>query len=259
MPPTIALKCRLDRAMKQEAAARLSLLSPSFRSVSIGSEMELATNLLKPRPLDDEAAELLLSMSNIVSKEIMNNALIFDDDDDSSKDSRSSARSTTENLLTPSLAHHQTSTNSLDDRFTWNRVRTVSIDSPLHLYQSDEIAVSLGNPAIVSPMNTPVGRGRPVRKASLRLSHKAKREHLKLPKMPQLITTISVNDHKKKALQASVAKGTPIKKILRKKFSWKNYPGKGFDSHLVMLASSDSSFSPFCLILSCLLQSWKPS
>ena len=155
--------------MKQEAADGLSVLSPSVRSVTIGSEMEVATNLLKPRPLDDEAAELLLSMSNIVSKEIMNNALIFDDDDDSSKDSRSSARSTTENLLTPSLAHHQTSTNCLDDRFTSNRVRTLSIDSPLPLYQSAEIPVSFVHPLIVSPMTSPFGRSPPSLTASLSL------------------------------------------------------------------------------------------
>lgn len=151
------------------------------------------------------------------------NAYVFDDDD-SSKDSSTSSRM--QYLLTPRTSS-QSPTYSDDDRFTWNRIRTVSIDSPLNhglSKQPEAIAMSLGNPAIVSPMGTPVGRGRPVRKASLRLSHKAKREHLKLPKIPQLPPTTDAKEHKKKALQTSVAKGVPIKKILRKKFSWKNYP-----------------------------------
>jgi hypothetical protein len=222
--------------MKQEGAARSLLLPAPFRTVSIGSEMELPRNLFQRASSENEAVSLLLSMSNIVSKELMSNADIFDDDDDSSKDSRSSTNSN-ENFGTPTAAC-QSPTHDEDDRFTWNRVRTVSIDSPVNQglsKQSEATIMSLGHPAIVSPMSTPVGRYRPIRKASLRLSQKARREHLKLPKIPTLPTTTDVKEHKKKALQSSVAKGTPIKKILRKKFSWKNYPGKR-----TLLSSGDS-------------------
>jgi hypothetical protein len=168
-------------------------------------------------------------MSNIVSKEIMNNAYIFDDDD-LSKDSRSTTSSIENMMMKPRLGR-QSPTNTGDDQFTWSRVRTVSIDSPLSQAlpkHPEAISMSLGIPAIVTPMSTPIARGRPVRKASQRLSQKARRDHLhlKLPKMPQLQPTTDVKEHKKKALQTSVAKGLPIKKILRKKFSWKNYPGK---------------------------------
>ena len=198
--------------------------------------MELPMNLFQRASSENEAARLLLSMSNIVSKELMSNADIFDDDDDSSKDSRSTT-SSNENLLTPSAAC-QSPTHAEDDRFTWNRVRTVSIDSPVNQglsKQSEVTIMNLGNPAIVSPMSTPVGKYRPIRKPSLRLSQKARKEHLKLPKIPQLPTATYVKEHKKKSLQSSVAKGTPIKKILRKKFSWKNYPGKR-----IPLSSHDS-------------------
>ena len=35
-----------------------------------------------------------------------------------------------------------------------------------------------------------------------------------------------IKEHKQQAIQASVAKGVTLKRIMRKKFSWKNYPGK---------------------------------
>jgi hypothetical protein len=238
MSPTIALKCRMERAMKLEAAARLSrpsIMMP-YRTVSIGSEFDTTTRIANPCPTEDEAVFLLLSMSKIVKQEIQDDASLFDSDDDSSKASRNSTMDVSHeehlNLLTPRI--HTRSPTSDDERFTWNRVRTVSIDSPPQVF-SGMIApppkagannmTHLGLPNIVSPMNSPAVRGRPLRKTSLRLCQK-KRKQLKLPKITQPTTTVSdAKELKKKALQSSAARGTTLKKILRKKFSWKNYPG----------------------------------
>eukprot|EP00339_Tiarina_fusa_P026839 CAMPEP_0117015950 /NCGR_PEP_ID=MMETSP0472-20121206/12642_1 /TAXON_ID=693140 ORGANISM="Tiarina fusus, Strain LIS" /NCGR_SAMPLE_ID=MMETSP0472 /ASSEMBLY_ACC=CAM_ASM_000603 /LENGTH=337 /DNA_ID=CAMNT_0004719855 /DNA_START=77 /DNA_END=1090 /DNA_ORIENTATION=+ len=227
MSPTIALKCRMERSLHPDAATRRSKLGTAFRSVSIGSEMELPSDLCENPPYETEAVHMLLSMSTIVSKEMMTNSFIFDDDDESDKSNKSDAAE--ENRGCSALRTTQCSSPSHSDSelFAWSRVRTVSIDSPptrglpMHL---DTGSMSLGIPALVSPTSTPTTRGRPLRKASLRLSHKAKKEHLKIPKMPQLQERSSVTEHKKRALEACVAKGKSMKKILRKKFSWKNYP-----------------------------------
>jgi hypothetical protein len=176
-------------------------------------------------------------------------------------------------LLTRRL--HAQSPTSDEERFTWNRVRTVSIDSPPqvpHAVVAAAAAVSasmmaaalpsgvaaqhLRLPNFVSPTTSPaVARaGRPLRKTSLRLCQK-KRKQLKLPKMansststsstvphphpsPSTTTTTTTTissttpsglsdakELRKKALQFSAARGTTLKKILRKQFSWKNYPG----------------------------------
>jgi hypothetical protein len=226
MSPTIALKCRLERALHQDGATRRAKLGSAFRTVSIGSEMELPPDLCESASHENDAVRMLLSMSTIVSKEMMENAYIFDDDDESGK-SKSDAEDN-ENGLAMGTTLCSSPSHSDNDLFAWSRVRTVSMDSPhshglpMHL---DAGSLSLGNPAIVSPTSTPITRGRPLRKASLRLSHQAKKEHVKIPKMPQLHERSSVNEHKKRALEACVAKGTSMKKILRKKFSWKNYPG----------------------------------
>jgi hypothetical protein len=95
-------------------------------------------------------------------------------------------------------------------------------------------------PNFVSPTTSPaVARaGRPLRKTSLRLCQK-KRKQLKLPKMmanntstvphhshpSPSTTTTTITSTTPEALQFSAARGTTLKKILRKKFSWKNYPG----------------------------------
>ena len=166
MSPTIALKCRLDHGLKRHADHKSSMITSPFRSVSIGSEAELlVTNRYLKVSTENEAANLLLSMSNIVSEEIKTNACVFDDDDDdSSKDTTSSLSYRNEMCLTP----RATSLTSNDENFfVWNRVRSVSIDSP------NASVTSSGNPAVVSPTNTPRRNRKPSR--GERLSQKAKR------------------------------------------------------------------------------------
>lgn len=240
MSPTIVLKARLERrAMKLDATARrVSLgLMPSRRSVSMGSEFELRSDKSSNSGSEDAAALLLLSMSNIVSKEITNDsACLYDDaiDDDEESSSGSSSvmdysHCSKENGVTS--IRSPTSSEEESDMFTWNRVRTVSIDSPVTPGRSTlsnmptSANLMLCDPAIVSPMSSPVIKERRIRKSSLRLSQKARREHAKPEKAPEPSPTMGVGDHKKRALQSSAARRTTIKKILRKKFSWKNYPG----------------------------------
>ena len=252
MSPIIVLKGRLERqAMNNpdslfKGGNTSSLFQPSHRKVSIGSDFDMIQQKKTPiRPSEDAAAMMLLSMSNIVSQEIKSNATcLYEDhmdDEDSSRDASIAmevSHGSNENGLTPRMSNRSpaSSDDEDDDRFTWNRVRTVSIDSPLSIGRTTMTATPtskmlLGDPAIVSPMNSPTLMTNKVRKTSLRLSHKAKRDHLKIPKISQPSSTTTPapanNAIKKRTLQTNVAPrgGATIKKILRKKFSWKNYPG----------------------------------
>lgn len=214
MSPTIALKFRLARSKKRRNATSLRASALPLRSVSIGSEAEIPTRFLKMISSENEAANLLLSMSGIVSDEMKSNACLFDDE--TMVNAMQSSVCGNEILLTP---HAPTYSTKSDNLFAWNRVRTVSMDST-------GVHCSARSLAVVSPTTTPVKRGRQsIRKTSRRLSKKAKRDFLKIPKVPQLSQPVDSTGQLKKSLQRSVAKGKTIEKILRRKFSWKNYPG----------------------------------
>lgn len=235
MSPTIALKYRMNRAMKQEAAARLSKRTAAYRTVSIGSEFDQSVptspQIVSNRDLEEDAALLLLSVSKLVKDEIKDDTSFFDITSSEEEYNLNTSRSMDLDSVIRSRINTE-SPSSDQECFAWNRLRSVSIDSPTQgqspLLSSSRpshnmsLISAMSYPNIVSP--SPGGhKGRPIRKASLRLCQKVKREQLKLPKFAP--PTMCVKEHKKKAFQASVAKGTPIKKILRKKFSWKNYPG----------------------------------
>jgi hypothetical protein len=185
---------------------------------------------------EDDAAQLLLSMCNIVTNEIKNDSHAFDDEgdkfypsyDNSSQDSVEDYQANV--LVTPREGRQE-------GCLSWPRARSISMDSPQHHgllppqlpdeeWDKRPTLASLGLPALISPSNTPIGRGRPLRRASLKLAQKAKKECLKVPKLPQLPPVISdIKQYTKKALKTGNAKGLAIKTIGRKKFSWKNYPG----------------------------------
>lgn len=229
------------------------------------TETDLSLDGLHRRATENEAAQLLLSMSHIVSNEIKSNAFVFQDDDESSKDDSRSGTDTEEKcLLTPRLNSPSPTLNE-EREFRWNRLRSVSIDSPPSnaLFLSPKLepsTINLGRPALISPTSTPVGRGRPLRSASLKLSQKAKPEPLKLPKIPQMtLVTTTVKDHKKKALAASVAQGKKLMTIGRKKFSWKNYPGMSLRLLHVHSCSETLLLNiAFVLLLLLTSQNWKP-
>jgi hypothetical protein len=247
MTPTIALKGRLDRAMKQEAVSRhWNVARGEIRRKNI-KNADSRTLLLSHRHYrhesENDVAKLLLSVSNIVTNEIKNNSHAFDDEGDfctgGDASSFSHARHQENSLLTPRETSQ--SPTECNERFKWSRARTVSIDSPLHNClltpkvsnekSLESFRLALGRPALISPMSTPIGRGRPVRRASLKLAETSKQEHLKVPKLPQMApVTVDVKEYKKKALKNCLAQGLKMQTIGRKKFSWKNYPGTFYSS-----------------------------
>jgi hypothetical protein len=206
---------------------------PGKRFVSIGSEAEIE----KTSSVRD--ATLLLSIADICNSEIKTgglNNLWRDDLTLPNFPSLEDSVSPDEKLLTPR-------TESLRDFFVGsggeslypsNRVRSVSIDSPkpttMLLEDEDRVTSPLimsSSAQLVSPMQTPrANRRLPPRKQSLRLSVKARKEYVEAqeetlspPSSPR-----SPRPNRSKSLQGQCPKGVPIKKIHRKKFSWKNYP-----------------------------------
>eukprot|EP00980_Cylindrotheca_fusiformis_P010670 scaffold2381_cov128-Cylindrotheca_fusiformis.AAC.11 len=211
MTPTIALKSRLEHVKKQRNPT--SRPTSGLRTVSIGSEADVPARFFHRVSSENEAANLLLSMSGIVSDEMKSNACLFEDETKTTSLHRTFDGN--EVFLTP---HAASDANAGNDLFVWNRVRTVSMDSSGAQANSRTLAV-------VSPTTTPVKRGgRSLRKTSRRLSQKTKKESRSLPKMPQLYQNADVRGQKKKGLQGCDTTGRTLKKILRKKFSWKNYP-----------------------------------
>jgi hypothetical protein len=133
-----------------------------------------------------------------------------------------------------------------------SRLRTVSIDSPIDKFllsgnnrtpssmrrcHPDERGIT------VTPIHSPRGPGTIVssseklgrrlrrRKTSLRMSHKAKQDQdsddqrtTAARSEVELVKAVASFDHKRRPLQGASPKNIPIKKIVRRKFSWKNYP-----------------------------------
>jgi hypothetical protein len=161
---------------------------------------------------ENEAASLLLSMSEIVSDEIKNNSCLLDD------------LSTDENLILQSkrttlvVPQGITQWDNSDGQFTWNRVRTVSMD-----------ASSVNSSPVHQVLNLSTNRhekrsNRLLRKSKGRDAEKRARH---LPKLPHLRATSDKSlpkGQKKKSVNSNIGRRKSLKKILRKKFSWKNYP-----------------------------------
>ena len=142
---------------------------------------------------ENEAASLLLSMSGIVSDEIKNNACLLDD---LSSDEALILQSKRTQLVVPEGI---TQCDDSDGQFTWNRVRTVSMD-----------ASSVNSNSGHQGSNLPTKKHE---KRSNRVLRKAKGR-------------LTDNGDLKKSVHSNVGRRKSFKKILRKKFSWKNYPGK---------------------------------
>ncbi|CAB9501474.1 expressed unknown protein [Seminavis robusta] len=157
-------------------------------------------------------------------------------------------------LASPMMYESTSDDNSSDSTYTgrdspivhqgtkgaWKRLRAVSIDAPP---ESPPVALKPGILSsikasgrsstfanIVSPLSTPVllkPSKLPMRKAKLRQSQKAKRNKKK-PNTTPLAPPAKMEaaeDNKKRSLKpVAVPKGKTLKTILRKKFSWKNYP-----------------------------------
>ena len=179
-------------------------------------------------PTEVQCATLLLSVAGIVSKEIDSEGVDWDDD---ITDPPPLSLVDTENLFSRQSSNANDSDAVLRSRTSitsmhlLNRIRAVSLDmcdgdtnrgaSPVPSCSSS--ASSEEGPVVVSPLNSPVSRRNPRRASKIKA--------LLLNKRSEMPTRKSVE-----------AKGTlngPVKTILRKKFSWKNYPEVGSISILL--------------------------
>jgi hypothetical protein len=154
-----------------------------------------------------------------------------------------------------------------EDLYPSNRIRAVSIDSPAFILEDNvKAATKVTKTRTESPFSedatsegscdeanrarspcTPLtpsmiftNRRLPLRKQSLRLSVRARKEHKAGGSYTTPITPVaehhedgeederdvpsSPSSKRSKPLQGASPKGIPIKKIMRKKFSWKSYP-----------------------------------
>jgi hypothetical protein len=170
---------------------------------------------------DQRGATLLLSVAALVTKEIDKDGINWEDDIENfpmlpSMDtdteqtrepaSRSTALSprcdTTESPLAPSVLSH------------WNRIRTVSIDIPEDLATYRGEKKKAASDAVVSPNASTVERRFPLRKAAMLRKQRSSPAKLEIPR-----------NHKRTLLPPKSAPACQsLKTILRKKFSWKNFP-----------------------------------
>lgn len=176
-------------------------------------------------------AALLLAVAAIATKEIHIDGLVWDDDEPFMGRSMSFAAipsvhvsdggRTTSPPLTPWSLEHGSDMEDLTlpptaDRFAWSLIRSVSIDSPEdENTRSSRELHRKGTLNIISPESSPVSSRMPIRKPGLRVFTKHR----------SYSTDSSDSSSEKRPLQTqNKAKSHGMKTILRKKFSWKNYP-----------------------------------
>jgi hypothetical protein len=171
-------------------------------------------------PTEAQCAALLLSVAGIVSKEIDSEGVDWDDD---MADPPPLSLVDTENLFSRHAKNPMDSEPltrprpSITSMQLLNRIRAVSIDmcdaDPCGEDASQELSCSSSassedGPVVVSPLNSPVSRRNPRRATKIKA--------LLLNKRSEMPT--------KKSVEAKGTLNGPVKTILRKKFSWKNYP-----------------------------------
>lgn len=158
-------------------------------------------------------AALFLSVMAIATKEIHIDGFIWDNDEPFA------SRATS--LLTPRFLEHDSDMEDLtlpptDERFAWSRIRAVSMDSPEgENTRSSGQLHRTGTLNIISPESSPRSRRMPLRKPGLRVT---KRRSFSTD------SSDSNNIDKRPLPTHNKVKTQGLKTILRKKFSWKNYP-----------------------------------
>lgn len=212
------------------------------RRVSLGSELELSG----PGNSIRNEAVLLLSIADIVKTEISADSDVWSDNKDLPKFPLLSSDPDTDSKLTPKIH-----TETLGDRLIplsfegvigsySSRARSVSMDSNVGL-RSMSPQCTAGSatdfPNTITPVSSPKltykRKQAPARKSS---SKKAKYTYEEVETFdddvdaenfhPVATRTVSFVDQKTRQspLQGNPPRGVPIKKIMRRKFSWKNYP-----------------------------------
>lgn len=162
---------------------------------------------------ENEAASLLLSMSNIVSDEIKNNACLLDD---LSSDESLLLQSKRTKLVVPQGI---TQCDNFDGQFTWNRVRTVSLDASSVNSSSAYQGSNLSTKRQERRSNRVLRKTKKGRGPESRDRHLAKLTPLRATSEKNLL-----KGQMRKSINSNIGRRRSLKKILRKKFSWKNYP-----------------------------------
>ncbi len=219
------------------------------RSLSVGTSSP-PVHLFPQDPKEKEGVELLLGIATIVSKEIASSDReLFDDSNDN--DFHTTQEKTP--FAEPSIIFDDRLALTSPSRFSscdgedfaLHRIRSVSIDNEYGTPRRSStrnnglLPMSTSKPksiGLLPAVVTPVGkkRLRPLRKPSLKLATKAKKEQIKFPKITdasplnQNLAHLPniMSQHKRKAVDQRSATGKSITIIYRKKFSWKNYPGE---------------------------------
>ena len=203
---------------------------------------------------------LLLSVADIVRNEISAFPMVLQDNDDMSE-----TKDYFETGYADDVVNLNVSANSFPERRSEvgfnsstrmsnlildtpvNRTRTVSIDSPL--FNSRKVGTEVMRACsptefqeqkMVTPVSSPEIRGRrPLRKPALHVTHgipnatsgsEESGSASVLESQESTIMTPRHNASNRKRLQGDSPKGTRIRKIVRRKFSWKNYPEVRFYS-----------------------------
>jgi hypothetical protein len=203
------------------------------RTVSIGSEDDIEKTSVRD-------AALLLSIADICKSEIKTGGLanIWRDDLTLPKFPCLGEESLPDQKFLAPRTESLVDFLSNSGRSFCQRTRSVSIDSPkCHAMNEDDegdrsqspIMVSPEPPFLLSSPHSPVTHRRVTpRKHSLRLSSKAIRESKEGRVSPLTPVTEPISPATqarcKKSLQGPFPKGALIKRIYRKKFSWKNLP-----------------------------------
>lgn len=182
----------------------------------IGSSEGLANASLR------DQAELLLSIAGIAQSEITTHptALLEDTDmpsfpcfSEMAKHKQLSPRLGSLRTLLSSHADHRVRTVSIDGTFQDNGTRISPLNAPPTL------------PICKSAVVTPTAKPKPTARTA-RLSIKPRRKYLyEINNQSVRVKSVLPEEASNlKPLQEEPPKGVPITKIMRRKFSWKNYP-----------------------------------
>jgi len=214
-----------------------------YRDASKKTSLSSNVHHVSPQTVDStehQVASLLLSVSSIVLKEINSEGIDWEDDLNSippppislvdtdnlyrrtneryninkagdADDDANNRKSPVNNRLSGFMTSSST--------FDLSRIRTVSMDmSEDGSSRGSSPALGCSSPSsprsntnMISPLHSPVSRRNPKRKVNIKFKNLPLNS--KLCKIPT-----------KKSVQAKGNTNGPVKTILRKKFSWKNYP-----------------------------------
>jgi len=173
--------------------------------------MQTADTPISTELEEERGAALLLSVAAIVNMEIDKDGVNWEDDLENFPklpDFESERTCLPSATLSACCTESPVPANLFS---IWNRIRSVSIDIPedLATYRGEKKTASED---VVAPSDSPVSRRFPLRKAAL-----LRKQRTTKAESPRTNKRIQLNSK-------SASPSSSLKTILRKKFSWKNFP-----------------------------------